>query len=250
MRLPLYILAFACLAASAAIAQPQLVAVSMSTGTGFFINNEGYLVTNAHVVRQCQSINILTKHGERAATLVASDSKQDLAVLKATDMGGSTMAPLRWNIRDLKLGDTVYVIGFPGNAGVSGTATYKKTLVSNLEGPEQNPLWIQLGGVGQRGNSGGPVLDSTGNVIAVVSGMVQTYDVMSDGRIGTTPIGQSDIAITLSNLQEFLIRNNVRYYELRSSGNYSESTIEQNALRFTVPVRCIERTSHLDSQPK
>lgn len=221
----------------------QTTYLRVSAGTGFFVNKNGSIITNAHVVQGCESINILTPQGERPAELVASDRVHDLAVLRAMDMGGAATAPLRWNISDLKVGDAVNMIGFPGQAGANGRYTYKKSSVMSLEGPAGEPLWIQLGSVAEKGNSGGPVLDNAGNVIAVISGIAQTYRVTKSGTLDGGPIGQSDVAITLATLQDFLHHNGISYYE-SSSGmvSYSDSMIEKNALSFVVPVRCIQGT--------
>lgn len=225
------------------LALAETTYLRISAGTGFFVNKDGSIITNAHVVQGCEAINILTPAGERPAELVASDHVHDLAVLRAADMGGATSAPLRWNIRDLKVGDAINMIGFPGQAGANGRYTYKKSSVMSLEGPAGEPLWIQLSSVAEKGNSGGPVLDNAGNVIAVISGIAQTYRVSRSGALEGVPIGQSDVAITLATLQDFLHQNGISYYE-SSSGmvSYSDTMIEKNALSFVVPVRCIQGT--------
>jgi serine protease Do len=240
MRLHLALIT-ACFCTTASFCLAQTTYLKISAGTGFFVNRDGHIVTNAHVVRGCQSINILTKAGERAATLIASDDEHDLAVLKTSDASGIAVAPLRWNIADLKVGDPVNVIGFPGKEGAAGRYSYKKTSIASLEGPAGNPLWIQLESVAKKGNSGGPVLDGTGNVIAVISGLAQTYRVAKDGHLDPAMIGQSDVAITLTTLQDFLHKNAIPYYESASGlVAYADGALEQNALKFTVPVRCVQ----------
>jgi S1-C subfamily serine protease len=192
------------------------------------------------VVRNCQSITVLDQKLERPAVLVARDDMHDLAVLRVTNFTPAATAPLRWNIRDLRVGDAVNVIGFPGKAGAEGRYSYKKTTVTSLVGPTGEPLWIQLASVAQRGNSGGPLLDASGNVIAVIAGMAKTYKVGEDKRITPELIKEADIAITLNTLQDFLHSNAIPYYE-SSSGlvAYGDSRIEENALRFIRPVHCI-----------
>lgn len=151
------------------------------------------------------------------------------------------VAPLRWNISELSVGAPVQVIGFPGKAGVDGHYSFKKTSVTSLVGPTGEPRWLQLGSVAEHGNSGGPVLDVAGNVIGVISGMAQTYRVASDGRPEDKPIAQTDIAITLNTLQDFLHENNVSFYESASGLiAYADGALESNALKFTVPIRCIQ----------
>lgn len=230
------------LAATPAMAQSVPMLVKISAGTGFFVNRDGDLVTNAHVVKNCRSISVKTTGGERAATLRASDDARDLAVLHvAGDIPG--IASLRWNIRDLRVGDQVVVMGYPGQEGVAGKYQFKKSLVRGLNGPTGEPNWLQLDSVAKHGNSGGPVLDTAGNVIAVVTGNAMTYRVMTGegGRQLNQPelIGQSDVAITLPVLEDFLRQHQTSYYQSSSgSGSTADRLLEARANRFIVPVRC------------
>lgn len=241
MRLPLLSL-MTCLFAAAANAQSVPVMVKISAGTGFFINRDGDVITNAHVVKNCRSISVKTISGERAATLRSSDAERDLAVLRvAGDI--PAIASLRWNIRDLRVGDSVVVMGYPGQEGVAGRYQFKKSTVMGLAGPTGQPNWLQLDSVAQHGNSGGPVLDAAGNVIAVVAGNAMTYRVMTSetGKQLGNPelIGKSDIAITLPVLEDFLRQNTTGYYQASSGeGSTADRLLEARANRFIVPVRC------------
>jgi S1-C subfamily serine protease len=241
--LALFILSISAAASVAHAQQPAQVLVKISAGTGFFINRDGDIVTNSHVVRDCKSMSVHTVQGERPVTLRARDIEHDLAVLR---MQGQVpeVAPLRWNIRDVKVGDEVIVMGYPGQAGVSNTYVFRKTRILGLTGPTGEPNWLQLGNVAERGNSGGPVLDTTGNVIAVITGKAKTYRVESgnsDARESPTLIGETDVAITLAALQDFLRRNSIPFYEA-SSGlvAYADTQLEIKANQFIVPVRCIQ----------
>ncbi len=244
--LPAAILCVIALCASAH-AQPQPRMLQVSAGTGFVINPEGNLVTNNHVVRQCRQITVKTPEGEKSATLVATDAEHDLAVLQLSEMGGTRTAPLRWNIDGLTIGEPVTVIGFPGQAGVEGHSSTKKTTVTSLQGPEGQQMLIQLASVAEHGNSGGPVLDRAGNVIAVISGVSQTFWVEKNSNAKPKLVRQADVAITLHALQDFLHANRIPFYESQSSGAYGEQAIERNALQFILPIRCIqgEATSDL-----
>ena len=225
-----------------ALAQTVPVMVKISAGTGFFINRDGDLITNAHVVKNCRSMSVKTISGERPATLRASDAQRDLAVLRvAGDIPG--MASLRWNIRDLRVGDEVVVMGYPGQEGVAGRYQFKKTTVLGLNGPTGQPEWLQLSSVAQHGNSGGPVLDAAGNVIAVVTGNAMTYRVMTgeggERRSDLDLVGKSDVAITLLVLEDFLRQNATGYYQSSSgSGSTADRLLEARANRFIVPIRC------------
>jgi serine protease Do len=225
--------------ATPALAQ-QTVLYKISSGTGFVVNNEGHVITNAHVVKACKSISILTAKGEEQAELVAADSTQDLAVLK-TGYISPYNAPLRWNIRDLKVGDPVVVMGYPGQEGSTGHYKFKKSTITSLKGPTGQDSYIQLSSVAAHGNSGGPVLDGSGNVIAVISGTALTYRADANGKPLGDPVGQSDVAITLAALQQFLRANRISFYETPSGMvAYGDGVLRDNAKNFTFPVRCIQ----------
>ena len=225
-------------------AQQQTVPVLMkiTSGTGFFINRDGDLVTNAHVVQNCRTISVKTVAGEREARLRASDPERDLAVLRVTG-AVPAVANLRWNIRDLTVGDSVVVMGYPGQEGIAGKYQFRTSKVLQLKGPKGEPRFLQLDSVAQHGNSGGPVLDRAGNVIAVITANVELYREMQDasGRaVGDRElISKSDVAITLPVLEDFLRQNATGYYQSSSGGGTTaDRLLEARANRFIVPIRC------------
>jgi S1-C subfamily serine protease len=147
---------------------------------------------------------------------------------------------LRWNIRDLQVGDDVIVMGFPGQSGIRAKHEFKKTRVTGLRGPTGEERWIQLESVARQGTSGGPVLDMAGNVIAVVSGVATTYRVAPDGSLSGDAIGRADVAITLAALQDFLRAHGISFYESQSGlVAHSDGLIAERAHDFIVPVHCI-----------
>ncbi len=243
MRLPLFpTLLAALLLATPAVAQQRLL-VKLSSGTGFFVNQQGHIITNAHVVKDCKSIVIHLPKGDLPATLAARDERRDLAVLKVNDTSPS-LASLRWNIDDLKLGDEVVLLGYPGREGVEGHSTFVKTSITGLIGPNGETGTIQLAPAAAKGNSGGPVLDASGNVIAVITGTAQTFRADASGNPTGDPIKRSDVAITLAALQDFLRRHYISFYEAPSNTTgYGDKVLEQNASRFIVPIRCIQGTT-------
>lgn len=225
--------------AGPAFAQPTRWLVQFSSGTGFYINKSGHLITNAHVVKNCQNIAVRSGSAMLPAREVARDEKRDLAVLKV-DGPAPSIAPLRWNIAALSPGDPVVLYGFPGEAGAQGKARYTRTTVTGLTGPTGEPQWLQLRSVAQQGNSGGPVLDTTGNVIAVIAGRAETYRTATSGNAKPQLVGLSDIAITLAALKDFLHDNRIPFYEA-SSGlvAYADGILERNAGKFITQVQCV-----------
>jgi len=204
------------------------------------VNRVGHVITNAHVVKGCESIELRTASGNVPAKLVARDEKQDLAILLG-EGAPPAIAPLRWNISQLSVGDKLYLYGFPGQRGSAGQPTFSQTKLAGLHGPSGEPQWLQLQSVAEQGNSGGPVLDDSGHVIAVISGRAETYRTPTSAGGKPTLVNTTDVGITLSALQDFLNRHQVTYYH-SSSGlvGLAEPMLQRNASRFVVNVRCIQ----------
>ncbi len=143
----------------------QAKSPSLVTGSGFFITPTGYLVTNAHVVESAQRIELRTKTGTVAASLVRLDRVNDLALLKAD---GEYMALPLSTGPALSLGTAVFTVGFP-NPGLQGLeAKLTKGDISSLAGAHDDPRHYQISVPVQPGNSGGPLMDLRGNVVGVV----------------------------------------------------------------------------------
>jgi TPR repeat protein len=136
------------------------------TGTGFFVTNDGYLITNFHVVKDGAAVRLMTRHAKVPATVVQVDATNDLALLKAE--GIYKALPVGESF-DVKLGDTVSTIGFPliDLQGVSPKFTRGE--ISSLAGPKDDVRFFQISTPIQPGNSGGALVDEHGNVVGVTS---------------------------------------------------------------------------------
>src|SRR6266568_7926951 len=136
-----------------------------ASGTGFFISEDGYLVTNAHVVKDASQVRLATQHGLIAARVVKVDAANDLAILKAE--GNFSALPVA-SSRGVKLGATAATVGFP-NIGLQGFAPkLAKGEIASLAGAQDDPRHFQISAPIQPGNSGGALVDERGNVIGVV----------------------------------------------------------------------------------
>lgn len=150
--------------------QASLAAVNgelpKGTGTGFFVTDDGYLVTNHHVVSGATSCMVKTKQGKFPARVVKTDEKNDLALLKV--IGNFRPLPVG-SSKDARLGDAVFTIGFP-NTDVQGTEPkLTRGDINSLAGIKDDPRHFQISVPVQPGNSGGPLVDSAGNVVGVVT---------------------------------------------------------------------------------
>ncbi len=137
-----------------------------ATGTGFFITDDGYLITNNHVVKDATQIRLLTGAGLIDATVVKVDAANDLVLLKAE--GKFTSLPVT-SSRTAHLGGTVATVGFP-NIGLQGFAPkFARGEIASLSGAADDARYFQISVPVQPGNSGGALVDERGNVIGIVS---------------------------------------------------------------------------------
>lgn len=146
------------------------------SGSGFFISNEGYILTNHHVIEDVQDIRIILADGsEQSATLVGSDQFSDLAVLKAD---GSVPAIVKLGNSDvLKSGESVIAIGSPlgdfKNTVTVGVVSATGRSIDTGEGYQVEDL-IQTDAAINQGNSGGPLVNLAGEVIGINTMIVRS----------------------------------------------------------------------------
>jgi TPR repeat protein len=137
-----------------------------SSGTGFFITADGYLITNEHVAGNGAMVRLVTEAGLISARVVKVDSANDLALLKTE--GKFVPLPVV-SSRAVKLGGTVATVGFP-NIGLQGFAPkLAKGEIAALSGAQDDPRYFQISVPVQPGNSGGALVDERGNVVGVVA---------------------------------------------------------------------------------
>jgi len=138
----------------------------IATGTGFFITDDGYLISNYHVVKDAAKVHLVTDAGTISAKVVQVDTANDFALLKAE----GRFAPLPiTSSRSVKLGGTVATVGFP-NIGMQGFAPkFARGEIAALSGAGDDARYFQISVPVQPGNSGGALVDEHGNVVGVVS---------------------------------------------------------------------------------
>jgi hypothetical protein len=168
------------------------------TGTGFFITEDGYFITNHHVVEGASKIQIKTSEGIADAVLIRLDEAMDLALLKVE--GTFEALPVS-DSRSTRLGATVATLGFPSVKLMGLEPKLSKGEISSLAGLSDDAKHFQISLPVQPGNSGGPLFDVRGNVVGVV---VSQLDQKAALRITGTLAQNVNYAIKGSYLAGFL----------------------------------------------
>lgn len=227
-------------AVAASGAQAAGVKIFLTSGTGFIVSREGYILTNKHVVNNCQKIVVSGAVRDQEARLVGRDHTYDLALLRI-EGGVSYSAVFRPVDQPVQAGDAVVIVGYPGEAAREGAAVTVEAEVLNPKGPQGEPEWMEVSDVIKQGNSGGPLLDTSGHVAGIVTAKATIYTYQKDyPHEGATR--HSGIAISLPVLRGFLDGYGVSYREEPSSGGLSAQRVADTADRFIVNVRCAYRT--------
>jgi serine protease Do len=139
-------------------------------GTGFLIDPNGYLITNAHVVKNATVVDVQNALGEYRARIIQLDHQTDLALLKIDDTSYHAFNGLPYGISksDGELGEEVFTLGFPRPEIV-----YNKGYLSAETGYQGDTTAFQLTIAANPGNSGTPVLNNEGEVVGMVSSSQQ-----------------------------------------------------------------------------
>ena len=151
-----------------------------SFGSGFFISPDGWLVTNRHVVRSAEKVDLRTSGGEViSAKVVARDPENDLALLKA-DIKSPAWLQVSQGQKEMELGNTVFTIGFPNPVMQGLEPKYTDGRISSRAGMMDDEAFYQISVPVQPGNSGGPLIDmESGWAVGVIT---LRLDRTADGR--------------------------------------------------------------------
>jgi S1-C subfamily serine protease len=147
-------------------------------GTGFLLDGKGYLVTNAHVVRNTKKVIVQNKKGDNFnANVVYTDLAKDLVILKIEDRSFKPLLNIPYGISKSQsdLAESIFTLGYPRDDEI----VYGQGYLSAKTGFDGDTLSCQLAIAANPGNSGGPVLNQNGEVIGILS----TRQVSAEGVV-------------------------------------------------------------------
>lgn len=145
-------------------------------GTGVVIVDKGTILTNLHVVADARRIRLTFADGSHsAATIVGAQPENDLAVLQAHTIPDDLVAATMRSTHDLLPGQEVVAVGFPFGIGPSVSAGVVSGLGRSFKSPDgENEVrnLIQFDAAANPGNSGGPLITMSGEVVGIVTGIL------------------------------------------------------------------------------
>lgn len=211
-------------------------AVVKSGGSGFIVNNEGYVVTNAHVVKGCAAVRVVQGLNEPiVASVVEISEFTDLAILRAP-----LISPKPVTFRNEtapRLGENIIVFGFPLTGVLSNQGNLTVGNLTALSGMRGDPGTLQISAPVQPGNSGGPVLDSKGQLIGIV---VSKLNALAVAGV-TDDIPQNvNFAIRATVLENLLQSRSIEYQHGETNASELPITdLAEQAKKVTVMIECV-----------
>jgi S1-C subfamily serine protease len=149
-------------------------------GSGVVIVDKGVILTNLHVVNGAQHIQVVFADGtESDATIIGLQPENDLAVLQAKTIPDDLVPATLRSTRDLAMGDQVIAVGFPFGIGPSVSSGVVSGLRREYRSPEGKRLLtnlIQFDAAANPGNSGGPLATMDGEVVGIVTAILNPTD--------------------------------------------------------------------------
>jgi S1-C subfamily serine protease len=215
------------------LASTSAFAETRSSGSGFAIGEGSIVITSNHVVEGCGDIRI---PDVGAASLLKTDRRADLAILKTSH---SLSTALRFRSgHPLKLGEEIVVLGYPLRGVLSSPPTVTTGIVSSLAGLRDDRTEMQISAPVQPGNSGGPVLDRSGNVVGIVESKLDAIK----AAIATGDIPQNvNFAVHSAIITSLLDSYTINYDIAPSEANKSVADIVAAAVPAVVAIDVVER---------
>ena len=205
----------------------------VSSGTGFLVGQNGWIVTNHHIVDGHDRVTVSRAGASHDATVHVVEAFYDLALLKVpVEVGeGATFS----DSPRASLGEAAMVAGFPLHGLLSSEFNVTMGNVSALAGPGDDAKLLQVTAPVQPGNSGGPLLDAAGNVIGVV---VSRLNTTRGANLSGEILQNVNFALKGPLVRGFLDIHGVTYRQRPSNAKLTSEKLAELARTFTVAVHC------------
>lgn len=203
-------------------------------GTGFLVSTNGHIITNYHVIDGCVGDISASLAGQAPSVLrtVSTDETNDLALLQSSKTFDDVAVIRASTIRP---GDAIIAIGYPLHGLLTSDFTVTSGIVSSLSGLLNDTRYLQISAEVQTGNSGGPLLDTSGEVVGVVSSKLNALKVVK----ATGDLPQNiNFAIKTGAMRDFLDNSVVPYKTAEPKSELKTAEIARQARAYTMLISC------------
>ncbi|MDC0431675.1 trypsin-like peptidase domain-containing protein [Paracoccaceae bacterium] len=211
----------------------------VASGTGFYVSNEGHIITNHHVIEGCEDIKVHYKGSILETKKISEDRRNDLALLKTSATPKHSFALSTESSFPLQ---EIIVAGYPFGEKVSSTLKFTQGIVSSIAGLGNDYSQIQIDAALQPGNSGGPILDEYGNVVAVAVAKLSLKKILKD--YGVVP-ENTNFGVKESAVRNLMEGNGVSF-KSPNKEVISKRELSQVATDGTVYLTCWMTTAQIE----
>lgn len=197
-----------------------------STGSGFVVSNNGFIITNYHVVENAKKIFVTQNTKKIEAILFDYDKRNDIALLKVNDYFEIVYS---FSTKNTEIGTDVFVLGYPMIDILGKEIKVTDGIISSNSGFENDKRYFQISAPIQPGNSGGPLFDKKGNYIGLITSKVTIgenigyalktnylIDFLKRNKISIPNSKQVNISESISQKIEILKKNVISIESIRS----------------------------------
>lgn len=203
----------------------------IGNGSGFVFNEKGQILTNYHVIGKCGFLVARVGDVSKRVSVVGTDAGNDMAVLG--DFPGGHFAQFA-EAGQAKLGQTVLVMGYPLQSVLAPSVNLTSGIVSSLAGIRGDSRVLQVSAPIQSGNSGGPLLDSSGHIVGIVS-FTLNHEAIAESGNSSENVG---FAIKGSTVKGFLDSLQLSYKIASPTQAVDATVIAEEGRRFTALIEC------------
>lgn len=215
------------------VAAPKGRLKPVSSGTGFVVNTETYVLTNAHVIKGCGEVRVKSKNRDLIATVASQDKKNDLALLKLRPE--EQPVAVFQELKTLYPGDSVVAVGFPLWGLLASEPNVSVGTVSALAGIRNDTSRLQIAAPVQPGNSGGPLFDKSGLVVGVI--VSRLNDKAAFESLGIIP-QNVNFAIKSGVAMALMQASDISFSQTKSTKSLTPADVARNARKYTVLIEC------------
>lgn len=227
---------YAATALPSAIAKQQLANMekATTTGTGFFINDKGQLITAAHVLRNCLVVKAEIPGQSALATALHESNLLDISVL-SSDLTPPAVLPVREG-SDIVVGEPLVNVGYPLQGVLSQTPNLTRGNISASAGLTGSKGHFQFSAPIQPGNSGGPLVSDSGQLLGMTVSTLNSSYLIEKGIVPQNV----NFALDRQYISKFLHKHQVPFTSAPTDHNGNFKKGNDAALNSVVKLSCYE----------